>query len=95
MELLLQAWNLLQVPLGIGIVIFVHEAGHFLAARACGVRVDVFSQCLHAVQRLAARQHARAHSIAELLEAPCLALTAFQVVTAGAGLEGNTGRSGD
>jgi len=43
MELLLQAWNLLQVPLGIGIVIFVHEAGHFIAARACGVRVDVFS----------------------------------------------------
>jgi regulator of sigma E protease len=29
--------------LGIGLVIFVHEAGHFLAARWCGVRVDVFS----------------------------------------------------
>ena len=33
----------LQVALGIGLVIFVHEAGHFLAARWCGVRVDVFS----------------------------------------------------
>ena len=33
----------LQVVLGIGLVIFVHEAGHFLAARWCGVRVEVFS----------------------------------------------------
>ena len=33
----------LQVALGIGMVIFVHEAGHFLAARWCGVRVEVFS----------------------------------------------------
>jgi regulator of sigma E protease len=29
--------------LGIGLVIFVHEFGHFLAARLCKVRVDVFS----------------------------------------------------
>jgi regulator of sigma E protease len=29
--------------LGIGLVIFVHELGHFLAARLCQVRVDVFS----------------------------------------------------
>jgi len=28
---------------GIGLVIFVHEFGHFIAARLCGVRVDVFS----------------------------------------------------
>jgi regulator of sigma E protease len=32
-----------QVALGIGLVIFVHELGHFLAARLCGVRVEVFS----------------------------------------------------
>ena len=32
-----------QVVLGIGLVIFVHEAGHFLAARLCKVRVEVFS----------------------------------------------------
>lgn len=32
-----------QVALGIGLVIFVHELGHFLAARACGVRVEIFS----------------------------------------------------
>ena len=43
MEFLSQSWNVLQVVLGIGIVIFVHEAGHFLAARWCGVRVEVFS----------------------------------------------------
>jgi regulator of sigma E protease len=33
----------LQAAFGIGLVIFVHEAGHFLAARWCGVRVLVFS----------------------------------------------------
>jgi regulator of sigma E protease len=32
-----------QVAFGIGLVIFVHELGHFLAARYCGVRVNVFS----------------------------------------------------
>lgn len=32
-----------QVVLGISLVIVVHEFGHFLAARLCGVRVDVFS----------------------------------------------------
>lgn len=35
--------RILQVGFGIGMVIFVHEMGHFLAARWCGVRVDVFS----------------------------------------------------
>ena len=35
--------RMLQVALGIGLVIFVHELGHFIAARWCGVRVDVFS----------------------------------------------------
>jgi regulator of sigma E protease len=27
----------------VGIIIFVHELGHFLAARAVGIRVDRFS----------------------------------------------------
>jgi len=36
-------WRILQVVLGIGLVIFVHEAGHYFAARLCGVRVHVFS----------------------------------------------------
>jgi regulator of sigma E protease len=31
------------VALGIGMVIFVHEMGHFLAARFCKVKVEVFS----------------------------------------------------
>ena len=35
--------HMLQVVFGIGLVIFVHEGGHFIAARLCGVRVDVFS----------------------------------------------------
>ncbi len=29
--------------LGIGLILFVHEGGHYLAARRCGVRVEVFS----------------------------------------------------
>ncbi|HEV2617290.1 MAG TPA: RIP metalloprotease RseP [Candidatus Acidoferrales bacterium] len=29
--------------IGLGIMVFVHEWGHFVAARICGVRVDVFS----------------------------------------------------
>ena len=36
-------YRVLQVILGIGLVIFVHEAGHFFAARLCKVRVEVFS----------------------------------------------------
>lgn len=35
--------RLLMVAFGIGLVIFVHELGHFLAARWCKVRVEVFS----------------------------------------------------
>ncbi len=35
--------RVLQVALGIGLVIFVHELGHFIAARWCGVRVELFS----------------------------------------------------
>jgi regulator of sigma E protease len=35
--------RMLLVVLGIGLVIFVHELGHYLAARLCGVRVETFS----------------------------------------------------
>ncbi len=35
--------HILQAVFGIGLVIFVHEWGHFIAARLCGVRVEVFS----------------------------------------------------
>ncbi len=45
-EFLLSALNLLwviaKVALGIGFVIFVHELGHFLAAKYCGVKVEKF-----------------------------------------------------
>lgn len=34
--------SILQVALGLGFVIFVHELGHFLVAKACGVRCDKF-----------------------------------------------------
>ena len=33
----------LAVVLGIGFLIFIHELGHFLAAKAAGVRVDAFA----------------------------------------------------
>lgn len=39
----LAAQNLLAFVLGIGFLIFVHEAGHFLVAKFFGVRVLVFS----------------------------------------------------
>ena len=35
-------WAMLQVLLGLGAVIFVHELGHFLLAKACGVKCDKF-----------------------------------------------------
>ncbi len=35
--------SILLAALGIGFLIFVHELGHFLAARLAGVRVEVFS----------------------------------------------------
>ena len=33
---------ILSVAAGLGLVIFVHELGHFLAAKACGVKVEKF-----------------------------------------------------
>ncbi len=35
-------WNIGQVALGLGFVIFIHELGHFLAAKTFGVRCDKF-----------------------------------------------------
>ena len=33
---------ILKVAVGLGAVIFVHELGHFLVAKACGVKVEKF-----------------------------------------------------
>ncbi len=35
-------WAMFQVLVGLGAVIFVHELGHFLLAKACGVKCDKF-----------------------------------------------------
>ncbi len=36
-------WGLIgQVAVGLGAVIFVHELGHFLVAKACGVKCEKF-----------------------------------------------------
>ncbi len=35
-------WAVLQVVFGLGAVIFVHELGHFLAAKSCGVKCEKF-----------------------------------------------------
>ncbi|MBW3596589.1 MAG: site-2 protease family protein [Planctomycetes bacterium] len=35
-------WVILKVAVGIGFVIFVHELGHFLVAKMCGVKVEKF-----------------------------------------------------
>ncbi len=36
-------WPILWFALGLGLVIFVHEGGHFLAARAVGIKVERFA----------------------------------------------------
>ncbi len=35
-------WAMGQVCIGLGLVIFVHELGHFLVAKACGVKCEKF-----------------------------------------------------
>lgn len=35
--------GILAAVVGLGVMVFVHEWGHFVVARICGVRVDVFS----------------------------------------------------
>lgn len=36
-------WNIFLVAVGLGLVIFIHELGHFLVAKWCDVHVDTFS----------------------------------------------------
>ncbi|HLY08708.1 MAG TPA: site-2 protease family protein [Planctomycetota bacterium] len=36
-------WNVVLVVVGLGMVIFLHELGHFLMAKKNGVRVEIFS----------------------------------------------------
>ncbi len=35
-------WVVLKVLIGLGLVIFVHELGHFIVAKACGVKCEKF-----------------------------------------------------
>jgi regulator of sigma E protease len=35
-------WHIAKIAIGIGFVIFVHEMGHFLAAKICGVKCEKF-----------------------------------------------------
>ncbi|HLB74575.1 MAG TPA: site-2 protease family protein, partial [Sedimentisphaerales bacterium] len=35
--------NILLVLLGFGVVILVHEFGHFISAKLCGIKVEMFS----------------------------------------------------
>ena len=35
-------WSITRVILGLGFVVFVHELGHFLAAKMCGVKCEKF-----------------------------------------------------
>jgi regulator of sigma E protease len=39
----LNVWDVLKVAIGLGLVIFIHELGHFLAAKWCDVHVSTFS----------------------------------------------------
>lgn len=38
-----KTWLTVEVILGIGLMIFIHELGHFIAAKKSGVRVETFS----------------------------------------------------
>lgn len=42
-DLLNNVLNILYVALGLGLVIFIHELGHFMVAKWCGVKVERFS----------------------------------------------------
>ena len=37
------SWNILLVLLGFGAVILIHELGHFVVAKLCGIKVEAFS----------------------------------------------------
>jgi len=43
MEILTNGWNVLVILLGFGVLIFIHELGHFMAARWAGIRCESFS----------------------------------------------------
>ena len=43
MEILIQALNWAKIAVGLGVVIFIHELGHFLMAKWNGVKVEKFS----------------------------------------------------
>jgi regulator of sigma E protease len=37
------AWKVLLVALGFGAVVMIHELGHFLIAKMCGIKIEMFS----------------------------------------------------
>ena len=37
------SWNIILVLLGFGAVIVIHELGHFVIAKLCGIKVEAFS----------------------------------------------------
>ena len=43
LDLLHNIFNVLLIVIGFGLVIFIHELGHFLAARWAGIRVPAFA----------------------------------------------------
>ncbi|MBL0927426.1 MAG: site-2 protease family protein [Phycisphaerales bacterium] len=43
LDSLTQVWNVILVVVGFGLVIAIHELGHFLAARWAGIRVHAFA----------------------------------------------------
>ena len=43
LDALLTSWNVLLMIFGFGLIIFIHELGHFVAARWAGIRVHAFA----------------------------------------------------
>ena len=43
MEFLSTAFNIVLIIIGFGILVFVHELGHFVAAKWAGIRTEAFA----------------------------------------------------
>lgn len=90
MELLSNGWNILLIILGFGLLIFVHELGHFLAARWAGIRCESFAigmgpQVLSYRSGIGLRAGSTDAATSARLEKPAIRMTKAELAAAGVG----------